>query len=139
MKKRGRPPTKKYVPLVIWVMVELRRDRQKAGLARASERDACNRVQKDLADAFKNGRALPFNSIRRIYRRFSKTMKSDRRLEAVAAQWLLRGRMRREAYGWDATPWLFVFDPEDWASVGFNVSIEGRQILAIRPRSAAAE
>ena len=63
----GRPPFIKYTPLLIWVFVELVRDQQDPGRKRKTDRDGFDRLEKKLAEDFKGGRVLPFETIRRYY------------------------------------------------------------------------
>jgi hypothetical protein len=110
----GRPPFIKYTPLLIWVFVELVRDQQDPGRKRKTERDGCDRLEKKLAEDFKGGRVLPFETIRRYYRNFKTIIRrSNTGSEKALADILLKiGRARRVLLGWDASVWLLVFDPD---------------------------
>jgi hypothetical protein len=126
--RSGRPPFIKHTPMLIWVMVELLRDRRDPRRDRASARDGCERLKKQLAQDFVGGRVLPFGTIRRLYNRFEKTVRhSDSGEELAQATKLVAiGRPQREYLGWDASVWLFVMDPEFLKSKGYDVVINGQ-------------
>jgi hypothetical protein len=126
--RSGRPPFIKHTPMLIWVMVELLRDRRDPRRDRASARDGCERLKKQLAQDFVGGRVLPFGTIRRLYNRFEKTVRhSDSGEELAQATKLVAiGRQQRQYLGRDASVWLFVMDPEFLRSKGYDVVIHGQ-------------
>ena len=128
MKSRpGRPSMK--APLLIWVLVELMRDR-KGGLPRLSARRGCERLKRELQIDFKGGRVLPFETIRRYHKGFVAAWRRSNSGEekALAAKILAIGRERRELLGWDASAWLFVIDPAFLSSKGIKVVINSQKI-----------
>ena len=58
-----------HVPLFVWVLVELMRDR-KDSRPRDTVRAASKRLQTKLAQDFEGGRVLPTETIRRYYKNF---------------------------------------------------------------------
>jgi hypothetical protein len=125
MKSRGRPPLASGALLYIWVLVELLRDRKDPKRERASARDGCRRLKEQLRRDCRGGRVLPLETIRRLHKNFEATMrKSDsRELAATANDLLSLGRQRREDYGWDASVWLFVIEPDFLADKGVKVEL----------------
>jgi hypothetical protein len=108
---------------VVWVLVELLRDR-KDGRERASAREAAKRLEKHLAADFKGGRVVPFETIRRYHKKIEKLRQKNAEQAALGDHYLRRGRVRRDTLGWDASPWLFVFDPQDFEDKGITVQIK---------------
>jgi hypothetical protein len=103
------------IPLIFWTFVELMRDR-KASTARFSARQGCARLAKEFAKDFKGGRFMTTETIRRFHK---STEAASAEQKAEAARLLQLGRQRREVIGWDASPWLFLFDPNVWP--GYSV------------------
>lgn len=66
----GRPPVKPTISCLLWVMVELMRDRRKG--ERLSVRVASERLAKHLAACFVGGRQLDKETIRGHCKKFGK-------------------------------------------------------------------
>ena len=98
--------------MLVWVMAELLRDRRDSGRDRASARDGCKRLEEQLARDFTGGRVLPFNTIHGYYKRFEKRRSNNGSEKALADILLKIGRARRKILGWNASPWILVFDPD---------------------------
>lgn len=115
MNPRGRPAVKPSIPLVIWVLVELMRDRSEAGRERASARQGCKLLEKHLAECFQGGHRLGFEAIRRHYKKFETVMRrSNSGSQSDCAKGFLEyARQRRNVLGWKANTWTLVIDP-DW-------------------------
>jgi hypothetical protein len=128
MKARGRPAVKPSIPLMMWVLVELMRDRN--GRPRLSVRGGSTRLAKELP---KTGaaRVLSAETIRDYHKRFERTMKqANSGEEKKAAEWELEiGRQRREIYGWGTSAWILIADPWDLAARGWSVIINDKPIL----------
>jgi hypothetical protein len=120
---RGRPAVKPSIPLVLWLMVELMRDRKEWGRPRASARDASVRVAKHLAECFQGGRVLEWETVRDHHKRFERTMRlSNAGAEAELAKGLLDlARKRRDLLGWQTSTWALVLDPTALAALGYEV------------------
>lgn len=112
-----------HVPLLVWVLVELTRDRRD-DRPRDTVRAACKRLEKKLEADFKGGRVLPWETIRRYYKDFETAVRESNSGEQLAqAESLLAiSRERREFLGWDVRPWQFVFDPEIFIAMGGRYS-----------------
>lgn len=119
---RGRPAVKPSIPLVLWVMVELMRDRKERGRPRASVRDASGRLAKHLAECFQGGRVLEWETVRDHHKRFGRTMRqSNTGAESELAKGLLDlARKRRDLLGWDTSTWALVIDPTTLAALGYR-------------------
>lgn len=113
-----------HVPLFVWVLVELTRDRNNVNTTRHSVRAACRRLEKKLEADFKGGRVLPWETIRRYHKDFETTVRKSNSSEqlAEAKSLLAIGRERREFLGWDASVWLFVAEPEFLIALGGRYS-----------------
>jgi hypothetical protein len=125
---RGRPAIKPTIPLVLWVMVELMRDRKEWGRARASARDASARVANHLAECFQGGRVLTTETVRDHYKRFERAMRrSNSGAEAELAKGLLDlARKRRDLLGWQTSTWALVLDPTALAALGYEVVLTAK-------------
>ena len=119
---RGRPAVKPSIPLVLWVMVELMRDREQWGRPRASARGASARVAKHLAECFHGGRVLTTETVRDHHKRFERTMRqSNARAEAELAKGLLDlARKRRDLLGWQTSTWMLVLDLTALTALGYE-------------------
>ena len=127
MKARGRPAVKPPIPLTMWVFVELLRDRK--GRPRLSARGGAARLAKQLPKW--QAQRMTTEGVREHYKRFERTMKqSNSGDEKKEAERLLEiGRQRREIFGWDASAWIWLNDPEALAARGKNVIINDEPIL----------
>ncbi len=130
MKARGRPKLPPGGLLGAWVLVEVMRDRK--AQPRLSIRAASKRLQKSLAMDFKGGRVLPWETIRDFHKRFQNAMRRDKGERAKAVYFLERARVRRELFGWQSSPWLFLIDPALLESKGYDVEIGDERIVATK-------
>ena len=120
--RRGRPAVKPSIPLRLWVMVELMRDRKELGRPRASVRDASARVAKHLAECFQGGRVLTAETVRDHHKRFERVMqRSNSGAEAELAKGLLDlARKRRDLLGWETSTWMLVLDLTALTALGYE-------------------
>lgn len=126
MKSRGRPPFKE-IPMGIWVLVEVMRDRKEPGRPRGTVRFACKRLEREFARDLKGPRELKFETIRHHYKKFEKNKRCSNSGEELtkATDLLAIARRRRDYFGWDASPWLFVMEPEFLMAKGVEVIFHG--------------
>lgn len=110
-----------HVPLFVWVLVELMRDR-KDSRPRDTVRAASKRLQTKLAQDFEGGRVLPTETIRRYYKNFKSTARRSNNGKQLAQALLAISRERREFLGWDVRPWQWVIDPEFFIALGGRCS-----------------
>jgi hypothetical protein len=123
--RRGRKEVKPSIPMVLWLLVELARDRQQGDLSRLSVLQASKRVAEHLTESFRGGRKLTTETIRRHHKRFENVMRrSNSGEEALRAKMLLNNaRQRRELLGWDTSLWALVLDPAALQALGYEVII----------------
>src|SRR5262249_12886797 len=107
--RRGRKAVKPTIPMVLWLMVELTRDRRRWGKPRASAREAAHRVAEELAECFQGGRVLPPESVRRYHKEFERVMRRGGQEAELAQRLLEDARERRHLFGWETSTWLLVF------------------------------
>jgi hypothetical protein len=130
MMARGRPKVKPLVPLLIWVMVELLRDRRDQTKERASVREAARRLEQHLGKSFTGGRRIRAEAIRDHYKSFQTTAhRSNSGAEAALASNLLdSARRKRDLYGWETDTWVLVMPPEAFKAAGYQVVINDKVI-----------
>ena len=127
----GRPPFKE-IPMGIWVLVEVMRDRKEPGRPRGTVRFACKRLEKKLAKDIKGPRHPKWETFRHHYKKFETMRRSNSGEELTRATELLAiARRRRDFLGWDTSPWLFVMEPESLAAKGVEVILKGRGVEVI--------
>jgi hypothetical protein len=123
MKKRGRKALRPSISLMVWVMVELMRDRREAGRERATVRESCKRLEKHLAESMQGGHELRFERLRKHHTKFGTVMqRSDSgALSDLARALLENARQRRDLVGWDnISTWALVIDPDRLEAMGFE-------------------
>lgn len=118
---KGRKAVKPSVPMHLWLMVELQRDRQRWGKPRASSREAAHRVAEELAECFQGGRELPPETVRRHHREFEKVMRKGGDEAELAKVLLELARARRDQLGWHTSTWMLVLNPRAVAKLGYEV------------------
>jgi hypothetical protein len=130
MKKRGRKALKPSIPLMVWVMVELMRDRREAGRERATVRESCKRLEKHLAECFQGGHRLGFEAIRRHYKKFGMVMRRPNSgVESDLAKGLLENaRQRRDLLGWSTSTWMLVIDPNLLEGMGYTGELNTHEV-----------
>ena len=109
MAKRGRKAVKPSIPMVLWLMVELARDRRIWGKPRASKLEGSHRIAEELAECFQGGRVLPPETVRRYHKEFQQVMRRGGDEAEHASRFLENARQRRELLGWHTSTWLLVF------------------------------
>ena len=131
---RGRPAVKQSIPRLLWLMVELTRDRKEWGRPRASVREATPRVAKELAECFQGGgRNLPAETIRRYYKEFERATRRGGDEAEHAKRVLENARQRRDLFGWDTSTWMLVIDPVTLLTMGYEVTITPKgEVIAKR-------
>lgn len=130
--RAGRRPVKTSVLMAMWLLVELKRDKQREGAARSSVRQASEAVAEHLRETWLGGKSLDAETIRGHYKRFEAIVrKSNTGDEALTAgKMLATARFRRDLYGWDTSTWMLVFDPIGLKALGYDVEIDGRNVKA---------
>ena len=118
MAKRGRKAVKPPVPMFLWLMVELARDRRRWGKPRASTREAAHRIAEELAECFRGGHELPPETVRRHHKEFERLMRKGGDEAEFARRLLANARERRDLLGWETSTWLLVIDPVVLAALG---------------------
>ena len=109
----GRRP-RRSAPLFFWALVELCRDRKDNRRERRSARQGCKLLMKRLDGSV--GRTLSAENIRDYHK------KMEGRIDKTDAETILAwARKRREVYGWDANPLLYVLTEETLAANGAEV------------------
>jgi hypothetical protein len=103
----GRPPLPISFPVLLWVLVELMRDRREGG-KRLSVRIGCQTLQQEFAADLRRGRFLPVETIRRHYKTIKGDIREDTELRAFVAGFLDYARQRRQFFGWNCSPWIYV-------------------------------
>jgi hypothetical protein len=106
---RGRPAVKPSVSLTLWLMVELMRDRKEQSRARASARDASDRVAKHLAEHFRGGRVLTTETVREHHKRFERVMRQGGDEAENAKRLLGNARHHRALLAQETSLWVPVF------------------------------
>jgi hypothetical protein len=119
--KRGRKAVKPSIPMHLWLMVELARDRRRWGKPRASAREASHRLAEELAECFQGGRELPPETIRRYHKEFDRVMRRGGEEAELARRLLDNARRRRELLGWETSTWALVFDPFVLPALGYEL------------------
>jgi hypothetical protein len=132
MSKVGQPPVEPSVKLILWVIVELTRDRQNPSHERWSQRRALMRVEELLAANFLGGRVLTFETIKRHVREFNAIMRKSAAQRRLANSHLgLARQRRRDRFGWETSPWLLLGGWSDaLTQAGFSAETEGRKFVA---------
>jgi hypothetical protein len=118
---RGRKAVKPSIPMYLWLMVELARDRRRWGRPRASSREAAHRLAEELAECFQGGRELPPETVRRYHKEFERVMRKGGDEAEFAKRLLDNARQRRDLLGWETSTWLLVFDPSALAALGYEL------------------
>jgi hypothetical protein len=118
---RGRKAVKPSIPMHLWLMVELARDRRRWGRPRASVREAAHRVAEELAECFQGGRLLPPETVRDHHKQFERVMRKGGEEAELAKRLLENARQRRDLVGWDTSTWLLVFDPFALTALGYEL------------------
>jgi hypothetical protein len=108
--RRGRKAVKPSIPMSLWLMVELARDRRRWGRPRASAREAAHRVAEELAECFQGGRELPPETVRRYHKEFDRVMRRGGDEAELGKRVLDNARQRRDLLGWETSTWLLVFN-----------------------------
>jgi hypothetical protein len=121
--KRGRKEVKATVPMALWLMVELTRDRRHWGRPRASVREAAHRLAEELAECFQGGRVLPPETVRDHYKQFQRVMRKNGDEAEYAKRLLENARQRRILLGWDTSIWCLVFSPFALEELGFEATL----------------
>jgi hypothetical protein len=113
------------INLMIWVMVELTRDRRNPTLARDSVRNASKRVAQHLDESFRGGRLGKDSDIREYYKNFERAVRVANSSEQadMARELLDAGRRMRDLRGWETSTWALVMDPQHLSALGYTVLV----------------
>lgn len=126
----GRKALPEHFPLIVWVMVELMRDRREPGRKRDSERHACKRLSAHLSACFLGGREFEWETLRTYYKRFEREIKQPTLGERArtAERILADARFQRNMFGWEQSVWSLVIKPSALKAHGFDFFL-GREFL----------
>jgi hypothetical protein len=126
---------------MLYVMMELHRDRKEAGRPRASVRDACVRLEKHLRETWLSSRKdLGWETIRRHVRDFTN---SDSGEQMTLAQNVIEAaRLKRTLLGWEADVWSLVVSADVLEKKGYAASLDfdkGVIVWVAKPATANEE
>jgi hypothetical protein len=114
----GRPPLDPAIPVTLWLLVEIERDKRQS-TTRRSVREACERIETHLFERY--GKIVDWETIRRQYKNAEKLLRKTTlgaTKEATAA--LAEVRRRRDALGWKIEPLVLLGFNSDDAAVMFS-------------------
>jgi hypothetical protein len=145
MTRRGAPKIRPGVKFMLYVMMELHRDRKEAGRPRASVRDACVRLEKHLRETRPSSRKdLGWETIRRHVKDFKRagTNSNSGEQMTLAQNVIEAARLKRTLLGWEADVWSLVVSADVLEKKGYAASLDfdkGEIVWVAKPATANEE